>query len=154
MVVRDLTNNQERTIKSDDVVAIKEVGTLMPDGLLATLSDQDKYDLVAFMSELGKNEKLSMSSIDALIGHAHGHHPAEFDMPREPLDKAAWPSWQAHINRDRVYDYYAKRARHFRNVKPRHIYCVNSANWTAARTAIGATNRTPFGPATLGTTPI
>ena len=119
LVVRDLANNQERTIQSDDVVAIKEVGTLMPDGLLATLSDQDKYDLVAFMSELGKNEKLSMSSIDALIGHAHGHHPAEFDMPREPIDKAAWPSWQAHINRDRVYDYYAKQARHFRNVKPR-----------------------------------
>lgn len=33
------------------------------------------------------------------------------DVPgRAPLDLAAHPSWQAHVNRDRIYDFYAKQA--------------------------------------------
>ena len=123
LVLRDLTDQTDKTstrkLDQDDIEAIQEVGTLMPDGLLATLSDQDKLDLTAFLTDLGTHKRLPAEAIDSLLSHAHGHHAAEFDMPRAPLDPASWPSWQAHINRDRVYDYYAKQARHFRNVEPR-----------------------------------
>ena len=40
-------------------------------------------------------------------------------MPRAPLEPEKFPSWQAHVNRDRMYDFYAKQARHFRDSEPR-----------------------------------
>ena len=118
-VVRDMTDGKERVLDQDDVEDIKEVGSLMPDGLLNSLSDQFKYDLVAFVTDLGKGERIKPSAVDALLSHSHSHHPADFDMPRAPIDPEIWPNWQAHINRDRIYDFYAKQARHYRDVSPR-----------------------------------
>jgi putative heme-binding domain-containing protein len=117
--LRDSADATVHTIAQDDIEEVQELGSLMPEGLTATLSDQDKLDLIAFLADLGKHEKISIESIDGLLKHAHGHHPATFDMPREPLDPGRWPSWQAHVNRDRIYDFYAKQAIHFRDVQPR-----------------------------------
>jgi hypothetical protein len=39
--------------------------------------------------------------------------PATFDYDRAPLRPQDWPSWQEHINRERVYDFYAKQAEFF-----------------------------------------
>ena len=32
---------------------------------------------------------------------------------REPLDATSNPYWQEQVNRDRIYDFYAKQARHY-----------------------------------------
>lgn len=117
--IRDTASGKTRSLKQDDVEAIQEVGSLMPTGLLATASEQDKYDLIAFLSELGTHKRISLPAIDSLFAHAHAHHPVSFEMPRQPLDPERWPSWQAVVNRDRVYDYYRKQARHFRDTNPR-----------------------------------
>ncbi|NND99955.1 MAG: c-type cytochrome [Pirellulaceae bacterium] len=119
LVIREVATGTHRVLDQNDIEAVQEVGTLMPDGLLAMLSDQDQADLLAFLIELGSHKTLRANAIGSLLAHANGHHPAEFDMPRRPLDPERWPSWQAHVNRDRVYDFYAKQARHFRDADPR-----------------------------------
>ena len=43
----------------------------------------------------------------------HAHAPAEFSYDRDPLHPEQWPSWQHPVNRDRVYDFYAKEAEYF-----------------------------------------
>lgn len=117
--IRDSANGKVRTIAQDDIETVQKIGSLMPKGLMANLSEQDKYDLIAFLADLGRHQSISPPEIDSLLKHAHGHHPATFTMPREPLQPERWPNWQAEVNRDRVYDFYAKQARHFRNSNPR-----------------------------------
>lgn len=117
--IRDTATGKTELIDQDDIEAIQEVGSLMPDGLLATLSMQDKHDLIAFLLDLGQHKKISVESIDSLLAHAGGHHPVAFDVRRQPLRVDRWPSWQANVNRDRVYDFYAKQAMHFREAESR-----------------------------------
>jgi putative heme-binding domain-containing protein len=117
--VRDGTDGKSIVIAADDVEHVGELGTLMPDGLLATMSVQDRRNLISFLADLGKHQQLSAEAIDSLLSHAHGHHPASFQTDRRPLIPEIWPSWQAEVNRDRVYDFYAKQARHFRQLRPR-----------------------------------
>ncbi|MDA9934587.1 plastocyanin/azurin family copper-binding protein [Rubripirellula sp.] len=119
LVIRDTTTGKSISIKQDEIEAIRPVGSLMPVGLLATMSLQDKHDLISFLADLGKHEKVSVAGIDALLSHSQGHHPASFAMQREPLEPERWPNWQANVNRDRLYDFYRKQARHFREVTPR-----------------------------------
>ena len=119
LVIRDSATGKTISINQEDIEAVQPVGSLMPVGLLATLSLQDKHDLISFLADLGKHEKLSSAGIDALLSHSHGHHPESFEMSREPLEPERWPSWQANVNRDRLYDFYRKQARHFRDAKPR-----------------------------------
>ncbi|MAI34250.1 MAG: hypothetical protein CBE00_09030 [Planctomycetaceae bacterium TMED240] len=119
LVIRDTATGKSISIEQDDIEAIRPVGSLMPVGLLATMSLQDKYDLISFLADLGKHEKVSVAGINALLLHSHGHHPETFAMPREPLEPERWPNWQANVNRDRLYDFYRKQARHFRDVTPR-----------------------------------
>ena len=117
--ILDTSTGRSSVVAHDDIEDEQEIGSLMPDGLLATLSPQDKYDLIAFLDDLGKHRSISPESIDSLLRHAHGHHPASFDFPRQPLQVERWPSWQAPVNRDRMYDFYAKQALHFRDQMPR-----------------------------------
>ncbi|MFK8113277.1 MAG: DUF6797 domain-containing protein [Rubripirellula sp.] len=117
--LKDSATGKPRTIAQDDIEDVKQLGSLMPEGLMATMSQQDKFDVIAFLADLGKHKVLRLASIDSLLKHAHGHHPATFAMPRDPLEPKNWPNWQAHVNRDRIYDFYAKQARHFRDVNPR-----------------------------------
>ena len=39
--------------------------------------------------------------------------PASFTYDRAPLHPEDWPGWQAHVNRERLYDFYAKEAEYF-----------------------------------------
>ncbi|MCG8649983.1 MAG: plastocyanin/azurin family copper-binding protein [Pirellulales bacterium] len=117
--IRDAAQDQPVTLAQEDVEAVQDIGTLMPDGLLAKMPRQDQRDLIAFLLDLGKHDRIGAAAVNSLLSHAHGHHPATFDPPREPLQPPLWPSWQADVNRDRVYDFYAKQARHFRDANPR-----------------------------------
>jgi putative heme-binding domain-containing protein len=117
--IRDTGTGKSQVIAQDDIEDVQDVGSLMPVGLLSTMSAQNQLDLIAFLADLGKHETISAEAIDSLLAHAHGHHPATYEMPRQPLQPERWPSWQADVNRDRIYDFYAKQARHFRDLSPR-----------------------------------
>ena len=56
----------------------------MPNGLMEALTKQQRYDLLAFLDELGNYRRIDAGAIDALFSHAHAHHPESFDMPRAP----------------------------------------------------------------------
>lgn len=45
--------------------------------------------------------------------------PAPFLCDRKPLHPDEWPDWNAFVNRERQFDFYAKEARHFLRVQPR-----------------------------------
>lgn len=47
-----------------------------------------------------------------------GQKAASFEPERRPLRVEDWPDWEAPVNRDRVFDFYAKQARHFAGRKP------------------------------------
>ena len=52
--------------------------------------------------------------------HSHAAHqppvPAVFPFERQPLQPEFWPHWNAPVNRDRIFDFYAKQAEHFRTL--------------------------------------
>ncbi len=52
--VRDMTTGAVKSIARSETRSIKTGGTLMPDGLTATLSPQKLADLIRYLSELGK----------------------------------------------------------------------------------------------------
>jgi putative heme-binding domain-containing protein len=55
LVLREPTRPNEIVIKADDIEEKRIGGSLMPDGLDQSLSDDDLADLVRFLSELGKS---------------------------------------------------------------------------------------------------
>ena len=108
----DPATQQTHTLAPGDIEEQREVGTLMPDGLIARMSDVERRDLVRFLVELGHTP--------ALVELVRPDPPpAEFAFDRAPLDRAAWTLWQEKVNRDRLYDFYAKEALFFRDQSPR-----------------------------------
>lgn len=103
-------------IDVDEIEDQREVGSLMPDGLTAAMTSGERADLLRFLLELGREGALSPEELDQTLARARAHlqGPATFPLVREPLDPAAWPNHEAHINRDRIYDFYAKQANYFR----------------------------------------
>jgi len=106
----------EVILARDAIDEQRQVGTLMPDNLVASLTEQQLADLLQFLLTLGRGDGVPAGERDTLLAHAqaHQHGAAEFPFDRGPLEPDAWPSWQEHVNRDRVYDFYAKQANHFR----------------------------------------
>src|SRR5581483_2126475 len=90
-----------------DIEEIREVGSLMPDGLAAAMTHGQRRDLVRFLMELGRTEGL----VDQFGAHAHA--VTAFVVERTPLNPTHWPNWQHYVNRDRVYDFYAREADYF-----------------------------------------
>jgi hypothetical protein len=52
--VRDMASGMVKNIQRSETHEIKTGGTVMPDGLTATLSPQQLADLIRYLSELGK----------------------------------------------------------------------------------------------------
>jgi putative heme-binding domain-containing protein len=98
----------EFRIKKSDIEEIRRDGTLMPEGLTAAMSPVEKRDLVRFLLDLGR---AGTKAADQLKEHTHSI--ANFSFDRAPLHPERWPNWQHHVNRDRIYDFYAKEAVHF-----------------------------------------
>ncbi len=114
LTLRDPALGTEQTLAKDDIDDLIEAGTLMPDGLVAGMTAEQQQDLVKFLSGLGTEAGISPESIRLAIKQSQVHGPVGFDFIRDPLHPADWPSWQAYVNRDRIYDFYAKQADHFR----------------------------------------
>lgn len=107
LVLQDATGKVHR-ISKKEIEARRELGTLMPDGLTAAMTAEQRRDLIRYLLELGKTKGL-----DEL------HEPAQFAYSREPLQPEDWPNRKHHVNRDRVYDFYTREAQHFRSQQAR-----------------------------------
>jgi putative heme-binding domain-containing protein len=110
LVVLEPGTDKVHRIDKSQIEDRREIGTLMPENLAAALTPEQRRDLIRFLMELGQTE--------GLASVVHQHAPAKFDFDRAPLNPADWPSWQQPINRDRVYDFYAKEADYFRTQRP------------------------------------
>lgn len=122
LLLRDPTQPDHEliTLRADEVELRREIGTLMPDNLLAAMTAEQQQDLFRFLMTLGTRQGVAADEIDSVLTHAHAHlqGPARFDYDRAPLHPEDWPSWQHPVNRDRLYDFYAKEAEHFRQQSP------------------------------------
>jgi putative heme-binding domain-containing protein len=109
---RDPTSGERFQISKPDIDQLRADGSLMPEGLAEAMSKDDRRDLVRFLLELGRPAGNSASAI-----MRHSHTLAEFPYDRAPLFPDQWPSWKLPVNRERIYDFYAKEAEYFRTQK-------------------------------------
>ena len=108
MVFRDPGSADRFQVARSDIEEIRQDGTLMPDGLTAAMSPAERRDLVRFLFDLGRTGSTAADSL-----RRHSHTMAEFVYDRAPLHPERWPNWQHPVNRDRIYEFYAKEAAHF-----------------------------------------
>ena len=109
MILLDAAGGDRVSIAKKEVEEVKEIGTLMPDGLVEGLDFDDRRDLARFLIDLGKPDDAAK-----YLTARHDHHmPASFTYDRAPLQPEYWPHWRDHVNRDRLYDFYAKEADFF-----------------------------------------
>jgi putative heme-binding domain-containing protein len=105
--LREASTGQPVEIRKADVEERQEVGSLMPEGIASALSPAERRDLVRFLLDLGR------AGSPAFELHP-GHAPASFACPKDPLRAYDWPNRSRPVNRDRLYDFYAREADHFR----------------------------------------
>lgn len=95
-------------IPKKEIEQRREIGSLMPDGLTAAMTAEERSDLIRYLLELGKTKGLDDLS----------HKPVQFAYSREPLRPEDWPNRKHYVNRDRVYDFYTREAEYFRPQRP------------------------------------
>jgi len=110
LLVRDPASGEVARVDRNEIEATQPVGTLMPEGLLAAMTPEERRDLVRFLIDNGRPGP-GTAGLGDLVHHAHA--PAEFRPDRAPLDPARNPDWRHPVNRDRIYDFYAKEAEAF-----------------------------------------
>lgn len=64
-------------------------------------------------------DTLGRWDFDQLQATPEPPRPAPFLCDRKPLQPEDWPDWNAFVNRERLFDFYAKEARHFGRQNPR-----------------------------------
>lgn len=119
--IRDPVNEALIEVPSSDVEQVEQVGSLMPNRLLEALSIADRRHLLRFLADLGRSELLSPEGTAAILEQAHSGVPAAFTYDLTPLEPDVDSDWQLPVNRDRVFDFYAKEARFFRDLCPRPV---------------------------------
>jgi putative heme-binding domain-containing protein len=122
ITLRDPSTGEEHVIDKESIEEQLRSPSLMPDGLAEAMTREQQSDLLAFLADLGHHTRLRVDIAMSVLEHAQPHAPAEFPHERDPIDPSAYPSWQAHVNRNRVYDFYTKQANYFRlKDKPEHL---------------------------------
>ncbi|MFM1902107.1 MAG: hypothetical protein RLZZ440_7 [Planctomycetota bacterium] len=118
--VQDPVSDSLVRLAAEDIEETAEVGSLMPDRLLDSLAAGERQDLVRFLADLGRDDRaLPAAAVDAILRQSHAGAPASFSFDPAPLDPLVNATWQEPVNRERVYDFYAKEARFFRDLCPR-----------------------------------
>lgn len=107
LVLADATGKRHE-IQRADVDERRDIGSLMPADVVTAMPREQQRDLVRYLLELGRTPGLESLS----------HRVAAYEPPRGPLRPADWPNAGAFVNRDRVYDFYAREAAHFRGMQP------------------------------------
>jgi len=107
LALRDSATGDTIRIPKSEIEERRVAGTLMPDGLAEAMSGDQLRDLVRFLMGLNRKDGTAAEML------AHAHRPATFSFDRAPLRSEHWPNWQHPVNRDRLYDFYAKEAEYF-----------------------------------------
>ena len=118
LVFIDPATRKTRNLDRSSIEQMMPSASLMPANLFDSLSGDQQADLLRFLMGLG-TEKIDLSQLEGLIRSASTHEPAKFTWDNPPMDPTAYPNHQEHVNRDRVYDFYGKQARHFASLKPK-----------------------------------
>ena len=111
--LKDTSTGKIEEIEKDEVEFRRMVGTVMPEGLTDAMRPSQRADLVAFLSDLGKWQRLDPKVLDAVLGHWTTSEPATFDYSLAPLRPETFGQLDRPVNRNRLFDYYAKQARHY-----------------------------------------
>ncbi len=106
-----------RKIPKAEIEEQAEVGTLMPEGLLTALSEQERLNLFRFLLELGRTPAAERA-VSNMTLPVHAHQPAKFPIETPPLRPEDHQLSSAPINENRMYDFYAKQANYFRTQSP------------------------------------
>ncbi len=114
LVLRDPALGSEHHFDMADIEELVAAGSQMPEGLVSGMSEAERRDLLKFLGELGTEQGMSVESMRLAIAKSQVHAAAPFEYVRDPLHPADWPSWNSHVNRERVYDFYSKQADYFR----------------------------------------
>ncbi|HLJ96100.1 MAG TPA: DUF6797 domain-containing protein [Gemmataceae bacterium] len=109
LILKDPSTGNLVHLAKPEIEERTEVGTLMPDGLAEAMSVEQRRDVIRFLLELGAAGSVTPEQL-----LAHTSAPATFAYDRAPLQPDYFPSWQHYVNRDRLYDFYAKEAEYFR----------------------------------------
>ncbi|HVJ81952.1 MAG TPA: DUF6797 domain-containing protein, partial [Planctomycetia bacterium] len=110
LVLKDPGLGVELKIPTAEIEYRKDGVSLMPDNLVSSMRPEELRDIVKFL--------LTCDGKSAGAFTAHSHAPAKFAWKRDPLHPEYWPGWKLPVNRDRLYDFYAKQADYFRVQKP------------------------------------
>ena len=113
LVLRDPATGQDTKVARDEIEAIREDGSLMPEGLAEAMTPAERRDLIRFLLDLTPK---GGASADEMLKHAHA--PVEFAYDRAPIHPEDRPAWQHPVNRERLYDFYAKEAAAFLGREP------------------------------------
>jgi putative heme-binding domain-containing protein len=108
LVLRDPATGAVTKLRKADIDVRRETGSLMPEGLAEAMTHEERRDLIRFLLDLGTGS----SGVDLVA--AHVVEPAKMEIIREPLNPKHWPGWQLPVNRNRLYDFYAREAEYFR----------------------------------------
>jgi len=110
LVIHEVATGESVRIARSAIDEIREQGTLMPDGLANAMSTDQQRDLFRFLMDLGRSAH-GQNDLSPTLGHS----PSTFPYDLKPLSPQNNPNWQHHVNRDRLYDFYAKEAEYFAN---------------------------------------
>lgn len=111
--LKDTSNGNIETILQDDIEFRRVVGSVMPEGLTDAMRASQRADLVAFLADLGKWERLDPKVLDSVLSHWTTSEPAKFEYTLAPLRPDTFGQLDRPVNRNRLFDYYSKQARHF-----------------------------------------
>ena len=113
LALRDPATQKISKVIRSDIEGQSNGLSLMPNGLVDSLSQSEQADLLHFLVALGQKQDLDLQSIEASIRTANTHEPATFPLIREPMHPELKTAWKQPINRNRVYDFYSKQADYF-----------------------------------------
>lgn len=117
LVLKQTSDGAVVEIPLDEIDEKTLNGTLMPEGLAAAMTPIERRDVVRFLLDLGaKPELASLVTLPA-----HPPAPEKFSYVAAPLHGERWPYQKAFVNRDRLYDFYAKEAEYFAAKNPRPL---------------------------------
>ncbi|HVU88707.1 MAG TPA: DUF6797 domain-containing protein [Pirellulales bacterium] len=109
VTIRDTATGEVKTIPASEIAERAVVGTLMPEGLSAAMTERERRDVVRFLMEL-RDPAEGNEGISAMA-----HLPGKFTYDFAPLQPARWRYAGHRVNRQRLYDFYAKEADYFRD---------------------------------------
>jgi putative heme-binding domain-containing protein len=113
LALRDPATQKVTKLNRSDIEEQANSLSLMPIGLVDSLSRVDQADLLHFLVALGQRLDLDLPSVEAAVRTANTHEPATFPLVRDPIHPEWNAAWQQPINRNRVYDFYTKQAEYF-----------------------------------------